>query len=175
MFYELARHVETKLGDAAWLEEIRKTGLKRTEYVWDKQYPDQELFQLVAAVAARTGTSMTAVLEDLGEAMVPAMLRVYSVLIDPKWTLFDFLLNTELVIHSAVRIHHPDSRPPVIRVDRTAPAAVRITYRSGRRLCAVARGIVRGAAAHYGVAVEMTDDACMLRGDPECVLTVRGK
>lgn len=175
MFTELEGQVKKQLGDAAWLAVIHKAGLQRTDYRLDKQYPDQEMFLIVEAVATSTGTSMTVVLEDFGEALIPALLQMYGFLVDPEWTLFDFLLNTELLIHSAVRTHTPDSRPPVIRVDRTAPKEVRITYRSPRRLCAVARGIVRGAAAHYGVAVAITDRACMLRNDPECVLTVRGK
>jgi predicted hydrocarbon binding protein len=39
-------------------------------------------------------------------------------------------------------------------------------------LCAVARGIVRGVAKHFGESVSITDRACMHRGDAECVIVV---
>ncbi|HEV2028809.1 MAG TPA: hypothetical protein VGS16_09795 [Candidatus Dormibacteraeota bacterium] len=32
--------------------------------------------------------------------------------------------------------------------------------------------IVRGAAAHYRVEVTISEERCMLRGDPECLITV---
>lgn len=42
-------------------------------------------------------------------------------------------------------------------------------------LCPVATGIVRGAAKHYHVEVVIGEERCMLRGDPECVITVSAK
>jgi hypothetical protein len=37
------------------------------------------------------------------------------------------------------------------------------------------RGACRGAAAHYGVSVAVADEKCVLRGDPACVISVRGQ
>jgi len=92
--------------------------------------------------------------------------------IDPSWTLIEFLLNTESVIHKAVRLNMPTARPPAIQARRIGPDTVAITYRSERRLCAVAKGIIRGCAKHYRTEVAIGEDSCMLQGDPECVLTV---
>ncbi len=47
-----------------------------------------------------------------------------------------------------------------------------ISYRSPRKLCALAKGIVRGAAAHYKVDITISEESCMLRGNPECLITV---
>jgi predicted hydrocarbon binding protein len=49
-----------------------------------------------------------------------------------------------------------------------------VTYRSRRALCPLAKGIIRGAAAHYQVDVTLSEERCMLRGDPECVIAVSG-
>jgi hypothetical protein len=37
----------------------------------------------------------------------------------------------------------------------------------------IVRGVCRGAAALYGVDAVITDEKCVLRGDPACVVTVR--
>jgi len=47
-----------------------------------------------------------------------------------------------------------------------------ITYTSPRKMCAVAKGIIRGVAAHYQEQVTVDEPQCMLRGDAACVLHV---
>ena len=32
-----------------------------------------------------------------------------------------------------------------------------------------------GAATHYGVEIEITENECVLHGDPACVFTVEGR
>jgi len=34
---------------------------------------------------------------------------------------------------------------------------------------------MQGAATHYGVEVVITEEQCVLRGDPACVLTIEGQ
>jgi predicted hydrocarbon binding protein len=50
---------------------------------------------------------------------------------------------------------------------------VLITYDSPRKLCAVARGIVRGVASHFGERIAIEGRRCMHRGDPHCLIAVR--
>jgi predicted hydrocarbon binding protein len=45
-------------------------------------------------------------------------------------------------------------------------------YRSERRLCAFAEGLLHGAADHYGERIEIERPACLKRGDDRCVLAV---
>ena len=40
-------------------------------------------------------------------------------------------------------------------------------------MCAVAKGIVRGLARHYGEAVTIDEMTCMLEGGGECRIAVR--
>ena len=42
-----------------------------------------------------------------------------------------------------------------------------------RKLCSVAKGIVRGVAAHYKEPVSITEGSCMLRGGRDCQILVR--
>lgn len=47
-----------------------------------------------------------------------------------------------------------------------------MTYRSERKMCGVAVGIVRGLASHYAETVEITEPSCMLSGAPACRIEV---
>jgi hypothetical protein len=165
-------------------QELGQTGLARMRslvgrgdkgYQFDSSYPDEELGLIVRGVVEATGKPPEQVLEEFAEGMVPGLLEVYGFLVDPRWSFLDFLLNTEAVIHKGVKLNTPKAKPPSIRAEALGPDAVAIVYRSRRMLCPVARGIIRGAAKHYRVAVAITEDTCMLRGDPECYITVRGQ
>jgi predicted hydrocarbon binding protein len=50
---------------------------------------------------------------------------------------------------------------------------VTLVYASPRKLCAVARGIVRGLAQHYREEVTVTEPLCMGQGQPQCQIQVR--
>jgi len=136
-------------------------------------YPDEVFDAQVAYYGNQTGRTAPEILEDFAEAMVPGLLEVYGFVIDPNWTVLDFLENTEKIIHRGVRLYSPRARPPAIKAERIAPDEVAIIYNSPRRLCMVAKGIIRGAGTSYGADLDLIEDRCMLRGDSECYIRVR--
>lgn len=155
------------------LHRIRElTGRGDRGYVFDTSYPDGDITVIVQCVSEATGLLPDEILQQFAEGMVPSLLDVYGFLVNPRWTFVDFLLNTEGVIHKAVRLNAPSAKPPAILAHPREFGAVAITYRSPRRLCSVAKGIIRGAATHYQVEAVIDEERCMLRGDPECVITV---
>jgi len=99
------------------------------------------------------------VVEEFGIALVPGLLEVYGFLINPRWSFMDFLLNTENVVHRGVRLNAPTAQPPNLQAERAGRDSVVITYRSKRALCSLAKGIVRGAAAHYRVEITISSDS----------------
>ena len=172
IFDELEKYVSQEMG-AASLERIRSlTGRDDHGYALGATYPDEELGVIVGAVAAETGRPAQEVIEAFGVALVPGLLEIYGFLINPRWSFMDFLLNTEGVVHRGVRLNSPYAQPPALQTERAGPDSVAITYRSKRALCSLAKGIVRGAAAHYRVEITIVEERCMLRGDPECLITV---
>lgn len=56
--------------------------------------------------------------------------------------------------------------------ERTGEREVVVTYRSKRKMCPVAKGIVKGVAAHYGERILITEPSCMLHGAGACEITV---
>ena len=173
---ELKRFLETRLGSVVWLKLLEQAGVSTTlPYVHLGPYPDEELGAIVAAAARATATSVEAVLEDFGEFIAPSLIATYRRLIRPEWRTLDVLANTEQTIHEVVRLRNPGARPPLLRCARPTPDEVIITYSSLRRLCTLARGIIKGIAGHYGERVEITEATCMHRGAAACILSVRGR
>jgi hypothetical protein len=172
IFDELEKYIAKELGPAG-LTRIRDlTGRDDRGYQLGATYPDDELSVIVGAVVAETGLQPQELIEDFGEALVPGLLDIYGFLINPRWSFIDFLLHAEDVVHRGVKLNSPNARPPALQAERAGSDSVAITYRSKRALCALAKGIIRGAAAHYRVEITISEERCMLRGDQECVITV---
>jgi Haem-NO-binding len=169
---ELEKFVVRELGQTGLARVRGLTGRGDGGYRFDASYPDDELRLIIRGIAEATGTHPADLLEMYAEAMVPGLLEVYGFLVDPRWSFIDLLVNTQDVIHKGLKANSPDAKPPDMQVQRSGPEAVAISYRSRRRLCSVAKGIIRGVAARYQVNVVIGEERCMLRGDPECLITV---
>lgn len=170
---ELEKFVVQNFGRDAWNKLVDKAEIGDRVYTPMQAYPDQEIVKLVGAAVEMTNKPATEILEAFGEFLVPTYLSVYGPLLDAGWKTLDVIQHTEETIHRVVRMRQPGAAPPRLHVERTAPDAVEIHYDSPRKLCAVARGITRGVAKHFGERVAITDKACMHRGDPKCIMVVK--
>jgi len=172
VFCELRRFVEEGFGHEAWGRLLAATGTPGRLHLPVTSYPDAELVALVSAASRQTGLPAPALLERFGEALVPAYLKLYGHLVRPEWRALDLVEHTEETIHKVVRVQQPGAAPPELRCDRIRADEVWIHYTSPRRLCSVARGILRGVAAHYGERFEIEERQCMLKGAQECLISV---
>jgi len=173
IFAELKKYAETRLGADAWRPLLREAGVTRPLYAPGQDYPDQEAGAIVGVASRKTGLAPDAVLQDYGEFIAPDLVRMYAHIIAPGWRTLDLLEHTEEAIHKAVRRDNPKASPPRLKCARKGPDEVVIHYSSPRRMCGVAKGIVRGLARHYGEKVSLTEPTCMLKGGSECQLVVK--
>jgi hypothetical protein len=151
---------------------LREAQLSIKSYSPARAYPDEDMLALVSAASRLLNMPTGDVLEAFGEFIAPELIRLYGRLLSPEWKTLDLIENTEKLIHAAVRVGNPGAQPPVLDCIRSTQDEVQIVYSSDRQLCRVAKGIVKGVAQHYGETVHITEDACMLRGDPFCALQV---
>lgn len=170
---ELEKFVVGSFGRPAWEQLLDKTGLTNRIYTPVQTYPDDDIVRIVGAAVEMTGKSQTEILEAFGEHVVPTYLHVYGALLHDNWKTLDVIEHTEETIHRVVRMRQPGAAPPRLQVERTSPEEVVVTYDSPRRLCAVARGISRGIAKHFGERISISDRACMHKGDPKCLIAIR--
>ena len=169
---ELQKYVVAKLGAEGWDTLKREAGITRAEYDPLETYPDAEVVGLVTTASRVTNIPAPALLEDFGNFIAPDLLEMYWAVVDPNWRTLDLLENTEAAIHQVVRINQKGATPPQLAAARPSANEVVITYTSPRKMCAVAKGIIRGVAAHYQEQVTVDEPQCMLRGDAACVLHV---
>jgi hypothetical protein len=170
---ELERFARDQAGDGPWEEAVIAAGLTDRTYVATDRYDDTEALSLVVALAKITEIGPQALLEGFGRALVPALLSSFSYMVAPEWRTLDLIQNTEELIHTALRASDEAARPPMLRVMRRGPDEVIVIYASERRMCGVAKGIARGLGDHFGEAIMVDEESCMLTGASSCTIAVR--
>jgi hypothetical protein len=173
IFTSLKKYATTRLGADAWPTLLREAGLSGRIYLPIQAYEDKEILTLVSTASRITGKPTQALLEDFGEFLVPDLVSIYRSMIRPEWRTLDLLDNVENTIHKAVRLRDKTATPPTLVVSRPGPNEVVVVYSSPRRMCGVAKGIVRGLASHYKERVTVSETSCMLRNDSCCRLQVK--
>ncbi|MBI2922666.1 MAG: heme NO-binding domain-containing protein [Planctomycetes bacterium] len=169
----LNKFVAARYGAEVWTQALADAGVAGVVFVPTTDYPDAQATAVLAAVARRAGRDLDALLQEFGEALAGTLIGVYRSIIPAGWKTLDVIASAEATIHRVVRLRNPEASPPRLTCRRTAPDEVTVVYRSGRRLCALAKGLCRGIAAWFRESVAVTESACMLKGAPECVLSVR--
>ena len=172
IFAELKKYVDTKFGGNTWNTLLEGAGLGPKMYLPVQAYPDDEVGKIVAAAAQMTGIPAPDILQDFGAFIAPDLVAMYRSLMKPQWKTLEVIENAETTAHRVVRRQYVGAAPPYLHAVRSGDQQVTVTYNSARRLCDVAKGIIRGLAQHYGENVAVTETRCMHRGAAECVLVV---
>jgi tRNA A-37 threonylcarbamoyl transferase component Bud32 len=173
IFSFVQRYVQKEFGSEVWRELLDESGLGQRAYSPARAYPDEEANALIEAASRRLAVPVLQVHETLGKGITPDLIGLYKTHIPPQWRTLDLIENTETMIHSAVRVGNPSAAPPVLTCIRSSDDEVRVIYSSHRRLCGLLRGIVVGVSEYYREIVDIEEEACMLHGDPFCVVRVR--
>jgi predicted hydrocarbon binding protein len=169
---ELARFVIAGFGADAWPALLKKAGLGSRIYTAAQAFPDDDITRLVGAAVEMTGKPAEEILEAFGAFLVPVILTRFGSLVRASWRTLDVIEHTEETIHRVIRLREPSAAPPRLRVERTRPDQAILRYDSPRRLCAVARGIMRGVARHFDEPIALDERTCMHRGDAECEIVI---
>jgi hypothetical protein len=136
-------------------------------------YPDADLFKLVGAASAALKLPPEAIVKWFGKEMLPLLAGHYPQLFTPHKTSRAFILTLNNVIHPEVKKLYPGADTPDFDFDANSPDVLVMHYRSKRKLCALAEGLVEGAAAHYGETATIHHPECMHRGAEHCRLELR--
>jgi hypothetical protein len=173
IFSELQTYAEAKHGRGTWDVLLRKANLENRVHVPTQVYADSEIISLVMAACAMTGLSVSAVLEDFGQFIVPSLLRMYGYLLKPEWRTLDVIDKTEETVHAVVRIKNPEAKPPNLKTQRLSPNEVLLVYTSSRQMCGLAIGIGVGLGQYFGETVVADQTMCMHKGATRCEILFR--
>jgi heme-NO-binding protein len=134
-------------------------------------YPDEDLMKLVGAAADELDMSSDQVTRWLGRNALPLFAVRYPQLFEPHDSTRSFALTLNEIIHPEVRKLYPGADVPEFDF-ATRDGVLVMGYRSPRKLCAFAEGLLHGAADHYGERLTIEQPQCMNRGDDRCVLEI---
>ena len=170
IFTHLESMVDSVMGAHAWQRVVAETELRTTEgyFVGPRNYPDEDLFALVATASRLSGTPVDELVHAFGRFLFAPLARAFPGFIRPEMTSKSFLMTVDRVIHIEVRKLHPDALLPTIRYEDPAGDRLILLYQSPRRLCQLAIGLIEGTAAHFHERVTCEHTRCMKQGSDHC-------
>ena len=170
VFNVLEQLVARDFGEDTWDALLDASGLDGV-YTSLGSYPDEDLALLVSAASAALVMPPDEVVVWFGRNALPLFADRYPQLFAPHDSTRSFVLTLNDIIHPEVRKLYPGADVPEFDFD-VREGVVVMGYRSARKLCSFAEGLLLGAADHYGERLTIEQPVCMKRGDDQCVLEI---
>jgi hypothetical protein len=170
VFNMLEHLVAREFGEDTWDALLDASGLDGV-YTSLGSYPDEDLLRLVGAASDALAMPPDDVVRWFGRNALPLFAERYPGLFEPHESTRSFVLTLNEIIHPEVRKLYPGADVPEFDFDVREGVLV-MGYRSPRRLCSFAEGLLVGAADHYGERLTIEQPSCMKRGDDRCVLEI---
>jgi hypothetical protein len=173
IFVELKKFLDARFGESCWPRLLSRAGLGDRSYLAVQEYPDTEAQALLSAAMIETGLEEDAFEQHLGEFMAPDLLRMYGSLLPRGSRTLDVVEHADAVMLRVLRARNPAAESVPLRAERVDAGDVVVTYCSPRRMCGLAKGIVRGVARHFQEPVAIEETACLRHGAEACRIRVR--
>ena len=132
-------------------------------------YDDDDLFDIVTAASKALGLPQNNVIRWFGKAAMPHFKKLYNGFFLDHDSSVPFLATLNDIIHPEVRKLYPGASVPDFTMDRVTPNSLELTYRSRKRLCSLAMGMIEGSAPLFGEVATVVETKCMHSGADCCV------
>lgn len=164
--------VEDRYGLEGWQRILDSAGSAGI-YVSTKTYDDTELIGLVTTASDITKIPMNELVFALGEYMIPSFYKRFPTFFDDAPNFIKFLVSVDQIIHVEVRKLYPDAGLPTFDYSDEKQDALTMIYKSPRKLCQLAEGLISGSAKHFNQHYELIHNPCMHTGSDHCALKVK--
>lgn len=159
IFTELVEFVEEKFGfdiadamlEASLLE-------NKGAYTQAANYPFEELVAIVTRLAEITGNPAGDLIEVYGRHLFGRIVGLYPPMIAHFSSSLPFIAKVDTFIHPEVKKLYPDADLPSFNVISLSDHELIIDYTSNKPLMPLARGLMLGAADHFGETIEIIED-----------------
>jgi len=172
VFNLLEEAVSKEFGEETWDQLLDEANLSGA-YTSLGSYADSEIVALVGAAAKALKLPPQDILRWFGQRAMPLLAARYPDFFSGHADTRSFLLTLNNIIHPEVQKLYPGAITPVFDFGAGDDGGMVIGYSSPRKLCALAEGFMRGAAAHYHEQADITQPQCMHDGASKCVFHVR--
>lgn len=158
-------------GEDVWDQLLDQAGLGGA-YTSLGSYPDDDAFRLLNAAANALDLSPFEALRWFGRAAIPLLAvrypRYFVGLADSR----SFVIRVKNFVHPEVGSIYPGAHVPALGFSNETDGSLVLTYSSGRKLCAMAQGLMEGAAERFGETLGFEHLRCMNDGDDTCVCRI---
>jgi hypothetical protein len=169
IFNALEEFVLEMSGMELWNDVIESSGVSSGgAYTAGKSYEDEEIMALASTLCQRLDVSLEDGLRLFGEFLFQFLLNRGPVELKDYKSSQALLMELESVIHRDVKRVQPHAYTPFFEYIENDKNTGRLIYRSKRKLCFIAEGVIAGLAKHFHQQVKLTHQACMHDGFDEC-------
>ena len=159
-------------GMMVWNEILDNAQEATGVYTAGKSYPDSHLFELISLISNKLETPVEQLISHFGEFMFKELVKRHPTFTEAEPTLRSFLHSIENVIHAEVKkLYESPNLPQFNYIDKEDGSLI-MQYRSERKLCILAEGLIRGASIYYEQPITMKHDVCMHKGHDHCDLEI---
>lgn len=166
--------IEDEMGITVWeriLKEVNPDSLGI--YTAIEDYDDQELFDLVTKLSEITNISVNDLVQYYGNYLFSVLIKKYPMFVENTDDYFQFLESIDGVIHKEVEKLYINPNLPKLTCKKIDESTLHMKYESPRKLCHLAEGLIKGAAAHYSENYFLTHSNCMHDGHDYCEFIIR--
>lgn len=137
-------------------------------FVATENYPDEQILALVSAYCDLFELPADKALVHFGHYLFGALHQNFPRFANSHKNFFDFIASIDGVIH--VEVHKLDEHAitPDIKVKQVSANRAELSYQSARKLCHLAEGLLRGAAEHFEIRLDIEQTHCMHHGAEAC-------
>lgn len=172
VFNLLEQAVSSEHGEDLWDDLLDEAGLDGA-FTSLGDYADSQFFALRRVASKALALTEGDFERWFGSMAIPRLAKSYPELFEPHRSAHGLVLALNSIIHPEVRKLYPGADVPVFGYEVASDQVVSVRYRSTRKMCAFAEGLIQGAATHFSERVVIEQTTCMHRGDEECTLVCR--
>ena len=141
-------------------------------YTAAANYDDCELFSLIGEISKETDTPADELVFNFGEYLLLQFAKSYPVFFQ-GCSAKEFLKKIDDVVHVEVRKLYKDVGLPEFSYEDPSDSELVMIYKSPRKLCHLAKGLINGTAQHYDISIINNETACLHNGDIHCRFELR--
>lgn len=141
-------------------------------YTAGKSYPDKELLAFITTASKKFSIPVPDLVQAFGDYLFDQLAAKYPVFLEQEPTFFGFLQSVHDVIHVEVSKLYQEPSLPEFQTKRLSDQVLLMKYRSPRKFCMLAEGLIAGAARHYGVNYQLEHAPCMHQGSDHCLFKI---
>ena len=169
VFNVFEKFVTETFNEETWDECVEKANLEDEVFVSTKIYDDHKLLDIFGQVVKLKKLVASSALELFGEYLFNALGAKYPEVISSFDNPKDFLKGLDEIIHVEVKKMMSGATPPqfITKLDREDE--LHLVYRSERKMCALAKGLMNGLNKMYDNSMEIKHTKCEHNGDSECL------